>query len=107
MQRLMLAISQLRTHETPIRMVSRRNACVVNGQTSPERPRSECGRIRYDRIHCAVDKYTERSSGSTAEAVALSENCFIESSTVLGRCRSEIPPIISLLPFGSAQARSP
>ena len=88
MQRAMLTLSELLARQTPIRIVSRRKARVVNGQTSPERPRSGWGRIRYDRIHCAVDRYTD-PSGSKAVADMGSDSCFIESRIVSAGCDSE------------------
>src|ERR1700719_4067397 len=89
MQRLMLALSELLAPQTPIRIVSRRKARVVNGQTSPERPRSGWGRIRYDRIHCAVERYTDKRSGPTAAADVVSDSCFIESRIVSAGCGLE------------------
>src|ERR1700688_1405197 len=76
---LMVAVSELLARDTPIRMVSRGKACVGKGKTWPERPRYGRGRIRYDRIHCAMHRYTDRTSGSPASVAPASESSFIES----------------------------
>src|SRR5262249_28322048 len=77
----MLESSDTVEEQTPIRIVSKREAWVVNGHTGPERPSSGSPRIRNVTIHWAIDRQTARDSGVSSKLESLSESCFSERST--------------------------